>query len=841
MIFPFKLRYLTYIISVAIASPVQSIYAREYFNPALLEIDNPGMKGADLSSFEEGSQAPGKYRVDVLINNQMVDTQDLEFTAVKTKNNNTQLQPCLSIALLQKWGVKTQLFPILGKGDQCVNLAVIPQASATFLFNAQRLALSIPQAALTPSARGYVAPELWDEGVPALLLNYSLSGDHTEARNSSGGNTDSKYANLRPGLNIGAWRLRNYTTWLQDDRGHNKWDTIYTYLQRNIVALKSQLIIGDSSSPSDVFDSIPFRGAQLATDDDMLPESLKGYAPVVRGIARTNAQVIIRQNGYVIYQSYVAPGAFEITDMYPTGGSGDLNVTIKEADGSTQNFVVPFASVAILQREGHLKYSITGGQYRSYNSGVDKTSMAQATAIYGLSHGITVYGGIQASSPYRALAIGLGNNMGTIGALSVDVIAARSEPKDVEKSDGRSWRVRYSKDFTETGTNFAIAGYRYSTSGFYSMQEVMDSFGDSAALNDRRRNRAEVTVSQSLGQDLGSLTFSGLKEDYWNSDQRLSSYSVGYNNSWRGISYAINYTYSKNARVVDDNNNRSITDKDQIVSLNVSVPLERFLPGTWANYSLNSSKEGNTTHAIGLSGTALESNALSWNVQQGYGTDDAEYTGSLNADYRGTYGEMLGGYGYDKNSQRIHMGLNGGILAHAGGITLAQPFGETIALVEAPGVNGVHVNNQTGVHTDFRGYTVVSNVSPYRQNQLALDTATLPDDVELDLTSKTVIPTRGAVVRASYKANIGMRILMTLNLANGQPVPFGATVSPEGAGNAQGFIVGDAGQVYLSGMPSEGNLRVTWGNGSDRNCRVSYSLKPSEQNSNLHISSSVCQ
>ena len=74
--------------------------------------------------------------------------------------------------------------------------------------------------------------------------------------------------------------------------------------------MKSLLTLGESSSPSDVFDSVSFRGAQLASDDDMLPESLRGYAPVVRGIARSNAQVVIRQNGYVIYQSYVAPGAF---------------------------------------------------------------------------------------------------------------------------------------------------------------------------------------------------------------------------------------------------------------------------------------------------------------------------------------------------------------------------------------------------------------------------------------------------------------------------------------------------------------------------------------------------
>ncbi len=85
-----------------------------------------------------------------------------------------------------------------------------------------------------------------------------------------------------------------------------------------------------------IFDSVPFRGAQLASDDDMLPDSLRGYAPVIRGIARTNAQVIVKQNGYTIYQSYVSPGAFEIADMYPTGSSGDFDVTIKEADGSEQ-------------------------------------------------------------------------------------------------------------------------------------------------------------------------------------------------------------------------------------------------------------------------------------------------------------------------------------------------------------------------------------------------------------------------------------------------------------------------------------------------------------------------
>lgn len=65
------------------------------------------------------------------------------------------------------------------------------------------------------------------------------------------------------------------------------------------------------------FDSVSFRGVQLASDDNMLPDSLKGFAPVVRGIAKSNAQITIKQNGYTIYQTYVSPGALKLVISIP--------------------------------------------------------------------------------------------------------------------------------------------------------------------------------------------------------------------------------------------------------------------------------------------------------------------------------------------------------------------------------------------------------------------------------------------------------------------------------------------------------------------------------------------
>ncbi|MDI8873255.1 fimbrial biogenesis outer membrane usher protein, partial [Salmonella enterica subsp. enterica serovar Montevideo] len=419
-------------------------FAREYFNPALLGIDGPGKELTDLSAFEEGiGQMPGTYRVDVIVNKSSAGVHDVNFVMQNDTAGNTTLQPCFSVDSLREFGIRTDAFPNLAGHGDCANLAAIPQASAEFAFERQQLRLSIPQAAVDSHARGYVAPERLDEGINALLLNYSFSGANTEARRGDMTDSDSYYLSLRPGLNIGPWRIRNYSTWnrnVNGDSADESWDSLYTYAQRNIIALKSQLTFGDSTAPSELFDSVPFRGAQLASDDDMLPDSLRGYAPVVRGIARTNAQVIIKQNGYTIYQSYVSPGAFEITDMYPTGSSGDLDVTIKEADGSEQHQTVAFASLPILQREGRLKYSVTSGQYRPYESDIDKKMFTQATLIYGLPAGFTVYSGGQFSQHYKSLLTGLGKNLGELGAVSVDGTQAWSTQKDQDKESGQSWR-----------------------------------------------------------------------------------------------------------------------------------------------------------------------------------------------------------------------------------------------------------------------------------------------------------------------------------------------------------------------------------------------------------------
>ncbi len=98
----------------------------------------------------------------------------------------------------------------------------------------------------------------------------------------------------------------------------------------------------------------------------------------------------------------------------------------------------------------------------------------------------------------------------------------------------------------------------------------------------------------------------------------------------------------------------------------------------------------------------------------------------------------------------------------------------------------------------------------------------MPDDVELAINTRTVTPTRGAVVRADYLSRVGRRVLMSLT-DNNRPVPFGAVVTLAGERN-NSFIVGDRGQVYLTGMSEQGTLVATWGNQASQQCRADFSL-----------------
>ncbi|EDU6784866.1 fimbrial biogenesis outer membrane usher protein [Salmonella enterica subsp. enterica serovar Gaminara] len=814
--------------------------AREWFNPALLSTGSgvaaPGGVVADLSRFENGEQAPGTYRVSLWVNGDQVDVRDIPFVV----GPNGKLVPSLTKKVYESLGVRadaTPAFAVLPENDVVKALPeVLPAATTDFRFSEQRLDITVPQMMMHQRVRGEVDPALWDQGIPAVLLDYMLTG--ARSRDLSGSHMpdmNSLYGNFRGGVNAGPWRLRSYAVYSRSQSGsrpaESDFHVISTYLERNIASMRGELTVGDAATPSDVFDSVQFRGIQLASDDAMTPDSLRGFAPVIRGVADTNAQVTVRQNGNIIYQTYVPPGPFEITDIYPSNLSGDLEVTVKENNGRERRFTQAYSSVAVMQREGQMKYAMTAGRLRLSGGGeLREAKFVQGTLIYGLPHDVTVYGGLQVAKSYVAGTAGAGVGLGSLGAMSVDITQADATLPDGRKTQGQSYRVRYSKSMVDTGTTVYLAAYRYSTRGYYSLQDasVLPSSSYSTPYGGRPRSELDLSLSQTLGP-WGSLYLSGTQRDFW--DERRSkqrTWGLGYSVSLNGISYGVNYSRTHDTEREKD---------DRRLFMNISVPLSRWLPGNDslhqsctmnATYNYSTDQDHHSTHQAGISGTALEDSRLSYSLNEGFSDRAGDRNSTnLSATYTGRNGILQAGYGRSQSQVQVSYGLSGGILVHPYGVTLSQPLGETMALVRAPGASGLKVQNQTGLSTNMFGYAVMPSLTPYRRTDISLDPAGLGDDVALGETSQSVVPTRGAVVLADYRTERGRQVLMTLRRADKSLVPFGAVVSQDGekGGEDNGAaIVGDGGQVFLAGLPDSGRLKVRWGGGGDQQCLVPFRL-----------------
>lgn len=841
---------------VFLYSPVS--YSDNYFNPAFFSDDPTAV--SDLSHFASNSQLPGEYQVDVVLNNTLVESRNVVFVAEKktanASSNSSGLTPCFDLNYLRNIGVKVDAFPQFRtqQKEKCVDfLSVIPDSGANLDFDKLRLDLSIPQAALNRNARDYISPEEWDEGITALLLNYNFTGSNSKTDSSDNGSEDSYFLSLNSGLNLGPWRLRDNSSWNYSSQGEKEWQHISTYVQRAIIPLRSELTMGDDYTSGELFESFSIRGATLETDDTMLPDSLRGFAPTIRGIAKGNAQVTVKQNNMVLYQTYVPAGAFEIDDLYPTSSSGDLVVEVKEADGSIQSYSVPYSTVPLLQREGYAKYSLTAGKYRSSNDSHDEPEFLQWSLFWGLPYGWTLYGGTQYSDNYASFASGAGVNLGVYGAVSADIIYAKSRLADDSEHTGQSIRFLYAKSLNTTGTNFQLLGYRYSTSGFYSFEDTtykrMSGTVNSANDEDdetpiwesyynlyyTKRGKIQANISQQLGE-YGSLFISGSQQSYWHTDSKDSLLQAGYNTSWGDVTWGLSYNYNKSA---------GQPDSDQVLAFNISLPLGKWLsPGRdalqhsrniYANYNVSTDDKGNAVHNVGLNGTALEGNNLSYSLQESYDANEQQSGGGVNLNYQGSYGNSNLGYNYSSNGsyRQINYGLSGGVIAHKNGITLSQPLGESNVLVAAPGASDVAVDNNVGIRTDWRGYAVVPYASNYRQNRIALNTNTLANSVDVTDAVTNVVPTRGAVVRASFDTQSGSRVLMRV-LHNQRAIPFGSVVTQQSTGKTS--IADDDGIVYLAGMQPQGVLTVQWGAGDNEKCQVKYVIpEPELQKKIIHI------
>ena len=805
-----------------------------YSKQLIQSILPPGQK-IDTSYLSRGlDMGPGIYELHLEVNGKPYQGRKIEL-----REHNGKLEPVFKVSDLHGLPLKdeallkiaelkpeSELFPLSDYFEQ-----VTAEVDVEML----QIKLSIPQIYYDEDNVWLdIAPEeLWDTGINGGLLNYYVTANHYDGRNGNASKNTYINGSLIGQFNVGAWRLftsgfLSYNREELDGQSNSShdWDLWNTYLQRDINRVKGTLQLGEINTSGRIFDSIPMRGFRLATNEMMIPSADRSYSPVVEGIANSNAQILIRQNGHVVYTTNVAAGPFKLDKLPSFGNDGDLEVVIREADGTERIMLVPYSSIPEMLKAGQYRYDISVGKYFRRNIGMeyDKKLFSVATLSYGLPNDMTLYGGGLLSEKYLGAALGVGMSLGRWGAISFDATqskAMRDHSNGIwEDLSGTAWRMRYEKTMLETGTTINLANYHYLTGNYRTFNEINENKTyhylpvDNAAL----KSQWQVSVSQSVGQ-LGSLNGGMTYTTYRGSNQDTKTINLGYSTNIKGIGVYLNY-----GRNYEQRANQGWM-ASHTVMLNLNIPFSLFFSNSTysslnrvnAQYqgSLNKSINGDKTYQqrAMLNGYS-EDNHLNWTVSQTLG-DKQNRESSVRVGYDGTYFGSDLSYAYSRYANSYQAGLNGSLIIHGGGVTPARYAMDSVALIEVPGTPGVKLNSYLDTKTDMFGYAAFTNLTNYTRNEITIDPSTLPEGaLLLDNTNKFVYPTNGAIVKVQYPIRFGMQAIFYLS-DRGISLPLGSQVTlvdekGEEDAHVRG-LVGQNGRVFLTALPRSGRLKAIFG------------------------------
>ncbi|MGK3141805.1 outer membrane usher protein [Pantoea sp. C2G6] len=770
------------------------------FNTDVLDVKD--RQHIDLSHFARaGYVMPGKYHMKLRVNHHELNEVDVVFRAPVDDPKGSE--PCITADIAEQIGLKDKMKSQLvwQKDGTCIDLSSLPGSKATGNLADNILDVSIPQAYIEYIADNWDPPSRWDEGIPGVILDYNINA-RNNTRADDNKNEQNVSGNGVVGMNAGPWRLRgdwqgNYyhVTGVPQPSQHSLRMSRY-YMYRAIGALRAKLTLGENYLYSDIFDSFRFIGASLISDDSMLPPNLRGYAPEVSGVAKTDAKVTVMQQGRVLYETQVPAGPFRIQDL-SSAVSGALDVQIREQDGSVRTFQVNTANIPYLTRPGLVRYKMAVGQPSDYLRQTRGPGFANGEFSWGVNNGWSLYGGAILGGNYNAFSGGIGRDLLAFGALSFDATQSRARlPKQGNKT-GESYKLSYSKRFEEINSQVTFAGYRFSERNYLSMSQYLELRYRGANYG-QGKELYTITVNKQF-ESLGLSSYLNYShQTYWDrpANDNYTFSLAKYFDFMRLKNLSFNLTAFRSVY----NNTH-----DDGAYMTISVPWgnsgsvnydgQYYKSGSSHSVSLNDRIDSNSNYQVSA---GMDSGGHS-NVS-GFYTRDGDLTSmTANASYNSSQYSAIG------------MSLQGGMTATAKGVALhrVSTVGATRMMLDTDGVADVPLVGNGGVsRSNIFGKAVIGDLNNYYRSSVRVDLDKLSDNVDAPRSVVQSSLTEGAIGYRKLGVVAGEKAMAVIKLVDGSSPPFGAVVE-----NSRGYqtgIISDDGSVWLTGINAGEKMNVKW-------------------------------
>lgn len=798
----FELNQLRQVVLLTMSISVFSVYATE-FNIDVLDAED--IQNIDMSQFSiAGYVPPGDYVLTVFVNGQRLGAPR-DITVLEQKTQTQAI--CIPADLLDSIGLKESVKPkvTVYPNSQCLDLSVLKGMQTVIDLPTLSLKITIPQLWMEYRDPYWTPPALWEEGINGAFLDYSANVSITKEK--EGDKRTYLSTNGTAGINLGVWRFRgDYSAIYQKKRGGRQSQEIHDfdfsrlYGFTSLKKLASILTIGENYFYSDVFESWQYSGISLESDDRMLPPKLVGYAPEITGVADTNATVIVRSQNRVLLETTVPPGPFRIQTL-DSGVRGILDITIREENGEEKKFSISTASLPYLTRPGRLIYKLVMGKTRYDGHHLTGKPVFSGEFSYGLSNAWSLYGGTQFNSDYQATAIGIGRDLFSFGALSLDITQSFARFTD-KKIKGRSYRLNYAKSFDALRTDITFAGYRFAARDYRTLTQFMDQRRTGYDIRSPKENY-QIYINKYFDNFNISLNYQ--YSTYWQ-DKPQTQYGL-YTST--NISIPMLSQQNANISLSATRTERDSGYQDDAINLYLTIPLYKGHSISFSESYSRIGKSNQYSHRASYSGYSDRDN-YSLNVGYSHG-EEIDSQSSISGYYSRDFSQanLSANASYVPQQYRsVGASINSGITATTQGIALHRSAnGDTRLMIETPGVGDVPLDSGV-IKTNHFGLAVIPNVNSYRKSTVSINTSQLPENIETLESTTDITLTKGAIGYRSLSVMKGEKLFAIISLNDGKKPPFGASV--RNADNRELGIVGEDGVTWLVGISSKEKLSVYW-------------------------------
>jgi len=694
-----------------------------------------------------------------------------------------------SAATLRELGLR---WPGSESATGTVPLSRLPGLVAAYDAAGQQLSITVPvslldrlplrlSSGLEPATR--IAPQ---SRLPALLFNYDVF-----AQSAGGASTLSSFNELRlSGVGPGVWSY-SMVTRFSESAGASRQEQVRldTSWQHDFPDEMISVTVGDTLTSSLSWSrATRIGGVRVSRNFALQPYRVTSPLASFQGEAALPSTVELYINGLRQSSQQVQPGQFQLDSLPSLSGAGLAQLVITDINGQRRAASFDFYGAPNLLQQGLWDWSVEAGfvrgDYGRRSFAYDREPVASASARYGLSDDTTLESHAEASARLHVAGGGAAWRLaGQAGVLSASAAASRSDA-----GNGRQHSLAYQWN----ARNYSAA---------FRTQRNNGEWRDIASRFDGASSRGTDSLYAGFGNFLGQWGMSYVRQLY--ASQAAARYAtLSWSRELPGHS-TLSVNMSKDLGAGGNTN----------IYLFWSMPLEE-----------RRTISAGVSHQAGGGRLTLDAaqsapgNGEGWGVRVQASTDQAGIGGQAQVTRTSSIGQW--GAGVARNGAgspaTIYGSSSGSVLWAGGGLHAMRRADDAFALVSTDGVADVPVRleNRLVGRTDAKGQLLVSQLSAYQRNQLAIDTLELPADMRAERVTADAVPQSrsGALVRFGLRRVSAVQL--SLRDPRGHMLPAGSAVWLDGDDTALPrsgepyTVVGHEGLVYLEDPPANAALHV---------------------------------